>query len=225
MLRMLRPSRLLAAFVVVTASLGSCGEATPEPPAGSRQLTIPSTGGSELQAVEVGNGSDVVVLSHGATGTKEDFYVLAESFADDGWRAIAFDARQDAREDDLRAVVDYARETGATSVVLAGGSLGASLSISMATELDAQAVVSLSAPAGAFDALAAAGSIGDSIPVFVAVAEDNEPYATDAQRIADALGTDATVVSGNGHGAGVLRDHPDLIVAIVAFSDEAVGRS
>ncbi len=95
----------------------------------------------------------------------------------------------------------------------------------MAAELDAQAVVSLSAPAGAFDALAAAGSIGDSIPVFVAVAEDNEPYATDAQRIADALGTDATVVSGNGHGAGVLRDHPDLIVTIVAFSDEAVGRS
>jgi dienelactone hydrolase len=56
-----------------------------------------------------------------------------------------YDARAQAREDDLSAVVNYARRSGATSVVLVGGSLGASLSITMASELHVQGVVSLSA--------------------------------------------------------------------------------
>jgi dienelactone hydrolase len=140
-------------------------------------------------------------------------------FAKDGWTAIAYDARSAAREDDLRAVVAYARDSGATSLVLVGGSLGASLSISMATELEVQAVVSLSAPASSFDALEAAAAIGDSVPVLVAVAEGNEPYATNAVEIADAI------VSGDGHGTGMFRDHPELMDAIVAFADDEVGQA
>jgi hypothetical protein len=215
----------IAAFAAASLLLTSCGEGDPEPPNGSRNIEIATTGGAELPAIEVGSGGRVVVLSHGATGTKEDFFGLAGAFADEGWRAIAYDARSDAREDDLRAVVAYARDSGATSLVLAGGSLGASLSISMAGELDAQAVVSLSAPASSFDALRAAEAIGDSIPMFVAVAEDNEPYATDAVKIADAAGTSATIVSGDGHGTGMFLDHPELMDAIVAFADEEVGQA
>jgi dienelactone hydrolase len=218
---------LVTCIAVATASLllSSCGEGDPEPPTGSRSIAIATTGGAELPAVEVGSGERVVVLSHGATGTKEDFFGLAGVFADDGWRAIAYDARSATREDDLRAVVAYARDSGATSLVLVGGSLGASLSISMAVELEVQAVVSLSAPAPSFDALEAAGAIGDSIPVFVAVAESNEPYATDAVEIADALGTSATIVSGNGHGTGMFRDHPELMDAILAFADDEIGQA
>jgi dienelactone hydrolase len=210
--------------MTLVLSLASCGEDVPDPPAGSRPVRIVTTGGDELDAIEVGDGSDVVVLSHGATGTKEDFYGLAEAFADDGWKAFAYDARSQAREEDLRAVVAYARQAGATSVVLVGGSLGASLSISMAADLDVQGVVSLSAPAGSFGALQAAEALGDSIPMFVAGAEDNEPYATDALRIATALGIAPTLVSGNGHGSGMLRDHPELMETVVGFADEAVGR-
>ena len=187
-------------------------------------MAIDTSGGDELDAIEVGHSDDVAVLSHGATGTKEDFFGLAGAFAERGWRAIAYDARAESREADLRAVVAYARETGATSVVLVGGSLGASLSISMAAELDVQAVVSLSASAGSFDALQAAEAIGDSIPVLVAVAEENEPYATDALAIADALGIAPTTLSGEGHGAGVFRDHPEFMDTVVTFADEAVGR-
>ena len=165
------------------------------------------------------------MLSHGATGTKEDFFGLAGVFAEDGWRAIAYDARSATREDDLRAVVGYARDSGATSLVLVGGSLGASLSISMAAELDVQAVVSLSAPASSFDALGSAEAIGRSIPVLVAVAEDNEPYATDAVEIADALGISARIVSGDGHGTGMFRDHPELMDAIVTFADDEIGQA
>ena len=209
--------------MTLALALTSCG-GKPDPPTGSRQVSIATSGGDELNAIEVGHGDNVAVLSHGATGTKEDFFGLAGAFADRGWRAVAYDARAEAREDDLRAVVAYVRNTGATSVVLVGGSLGASLSISMAAELHVQGVVSLSASADTFDALHAAGAIGDSIPVLVAVAEENEPYATDAHRIADALGIEPTVVSGEGHGAGMFRDHPDLMDNVVTFADAAVGR-
>lgn len=217
-------SILLLAVVTLVLALTSCG-GTPDPPAGSQQVSIATSGGDELSAIEVGHGGDVAVLSHGATGTKEDFFGLAGVFAERGWRAIAYDARAQAREDDLSAVVAYARQTGATSVVLVGGSLGASLSISMAMQLHVQAVVTLSASAGSFDALHAAEAIGDSIPILVAVAEENEPYATDAHRIADALGIAPTVVSGDRHGTGMFRDHPDLMDTVVTFANAAVGRS
>lgn len=214
-----------AAFAAVALLLASCGDGDPEPPSGSRNIRVATTGAAELSGIEVGSGDRVVVLSHGATGTKEDFFGLAGVFAEGGWRAIAYDARSAAREDDLRAVVAYARDSGATSVVLVGGSLGASLSISMAAELEVQAVVSLSAPASSFDALEAAEAIGDSIPIFVAVAEGNQPYAADAVKIADALGTSATIVSGDGHGTGMFRDHPELMDTIVAFADGAIGQA
>lgn len=216
---------LIAVTLAITLALASCGGSDPEPPTGSRQVRIATSGGGELSAIEVGQGVDVAVLSHGATGTKEDFFGLAGAFAEGGWRAIAYDARAQAREDDLRAVVAYARQTGATSVVLVGGSLGASLSISMATELDVQAVVSLSASAASFDALQTAEEIGGSIPMLVAVAEGNEPFASDAHRIADALGIAPTIVSGDRHGTGMFRDHPELMETIVAFANEAVGRT
>jgi pimeloyl-ACP methyl ester carboxylesterase len=219
-----REASILLTVMTLVLALASCGGGDPDPPAGSRQVNIATSGGDELSAIEVGRGGDVAVLSHGATGTKEDFFGIAEAFAEDGWRAIAYDARAQAREDDLRAVVAYARTTGATAVVLVGGSLGASLSISMAAELQVQAVVSLSAPAGSYGALRAAQEIGDSLPVLVAVAEENEPYATDALRIAEALGIAPTIVSGNGHGSGMFRDHPDLMGTVVAFADEAVDR-
>jgi dienelactone hydrolase len=222
------PSRLaacIATFAATALLLASCDKGDPEPPSGSRKIEITTAGGDEVPAIEVGSGGRVVVLSHGATGTKEDFFGLAGVFAEDGWRAIAYDAPLTAREDDLRAVVAYARDSGATSVVLVGGSLGASLSISMAAELEVQAVVSLSAPASSFGALEAAGAIGDSIPVLVAVAEGNQPYAADAVKIADALGTSATIVSGDRHGTGMFRDHPELMDAIVAFADGAIGQA
>jgi alpha-beta hydrolase superfamily lysophospholipase len=186
-----------------------------------------------LSAIEVGRGRRVAVLSHGVTGTKEDFYGLASALAADGWRVFAYDARgagtstgapEADREEDLRAVVDHAGATGGKEVLRAGGSVGASLSISMARELEAGAVVSLSAPAGAFDALEAARELRGSIPVFVAAARENQPFATDARSIAAALAVSPSIVDGDGHGSGMLRDHPELIEEVLAFADGSVSR-
>ncbi len=74
----------IAAFAAASLLLTSCGEGDPEPPSGSRNIAIATTGGAELPAIEVGSGGRVVVLSHGATGTKEDFFGLAGVFAEDG---------------------------------------------------------------------------------------------------------------------------------------------
>lgn len=209
-----------AAIIILAFVATACGAAQPDPPAGSRSVAIPAGGGRTLGAVEVGSGDAVAVLSHGAIGTKEDFYAIAASFADDGWRAIAYDAGDD-RPADLRAVVTYARETGAGTIVLLGGSLGASLSIEMAEELDADAVVALSPPASAFGAGEAAASL--EVPLLLAVAEDDEPYATDVRAIAAAAGVEPVIVSGNGHGTGMFKDHPALMERVVAFAGEATG--
>lgn len=207
--------------VALALALGvACSAAEPDPPPGSRTVAIPAGGGRTLDAVEVGEGPAVAVLSHGATGTKEDFYAIAQAFADGGWRAIAYDAGDD-REGDLGAVVTYARDTGAETVVLVGGSLGASLSIAMADELDADGVVALSPPAASFGAAEAAASL--RAPLFVAVAEDNEPYATDVRTIARAAGVQAVIVTGKGHGTGMFIDHPELMDQVVAFASDVTG--
>lgn len=163
-------------------------------------------------------------MSHGATGTKEDFYGPAEAFADSGWRAIAYDARSaGTREADLDAAVRFARASGARDVVLMGGSLGASLSIASAERVGASAVVALSPATDAFDAAAAAGALGASgIPLLVIAAEADEPFATDARTIAERAGVDPVIVSGDRHGTGVFVDHPDLIGDVVAFCRRAV---
>jgi dienelactone hydrolase len=226
-------ARLLLAAVAVALG-GACAHPAEALPPGSRTASVRTSDGVRLHVVDAGSGSDVVILSHGATGTKEDFYGLATAFVRDGWRAIAYDARgvgqstgeQDfaARDIDLRSVAAYARRTGAEAIVLAGGSLGASLSLSMAQELRAEAVVSLSAPQTTYDAIGAARTIGDSIPAFVAAAVDNPPFSDDARVLADALGVQPVIVSGQGHGTGILLDHPDLKARIVRFADQAVGR-
>jgi pimeloyl-ACP methyl ester carboxylesterase len=218
---------LLAGAMIVAA----CGRGTPDPPDGSTTVTIATPDGETLTAIEVGQGGDVVVFSHGATGTKEGFYGLVAAFAADGWRAIAYDARGvgdstgdrgPGREVDLRAVVDHASATGARRIVLVGASLGAALSIAMAGELDARAVVSLSAPADEFGAITAAEELRGTVPVFLAAAEGNDPFPAEARRLGEVLDETPTIVSGDGHGSGMLPGHPELVTAIVAFAGDAV---
>ncbi len=221
---------ILTVVVLAGVVLSACEADQPDPPTGASRIRISTTDGVELDAIELGNGEQVAVLSHGATGTKEGFYDLATVFADHGWRVIAYDARGVGdstgsgldRQEDLRAVVGYARDSGASAIVLVGGSLGGSLSIAMARELAVDAVVGLSAPASSFDALQVAGELPRTTPVMLAVAEGNEPYDSDARQLADALGIEPVVVSGDGHGTGMFRDNPGLMDQVVAFADEAI---
>ena len=80
-------ARVHAVLILVLASelLVACGEDLPDPPAGARRVRIETADGEMLTAIEVGRGRRVAVLSHGVTGTMEDFYELASALAADGW--------------------------------------------------------------------------------------------------------------------------------------------
>jgi alpha-beta hydrolase superfamily lysophospholipase len=213
---------LLAATLAAVAP--ACGrDEPPAPPAGARTISIEGPAG-RLDAVEIGEGDRVVLLSHGATGTKEGFYPLLPALADAGYRAIAYDARgvggsegnPDAttRADDLAAVVGFARGSGASSIALGGASLGAAVTLQEARTAGADAVIALS------PAVASSSGIADrlqGIPVFIAVAESNEPFTTQARSLGDALGVEPVVVTGDRHGTGLFVDHPELVDEIVDF--------
>jgi len=210
--------REIAALLAVVIAGAACSGST-EPPPGARARVIATSDGAELPAYELGRGSRVVVMSHGATGTMEGFYELAPAFADAGWRVILYDARDvDDRPVDLSGAVDAAREQRVDRLVLIGASLGASVSLSMAEELGADAVVALSPSASTFGALQAVESFASDIGVFVVAAADDNGYPESARQIASAAGTEPNIVSGEGHGTGTLDDHPDLIDRIVAWA-------
>jgi alpha-beta hydrolase superfamily lysophospholipase len=218
-------ARVLVLLVVLVVFAPACRADRPAaaPPSGARAVAVAGPAG-RLDVVELGEGERVVVLSHGATGTKEGFYPLIPALAGAGFRAIAYDARGvggsegkpdvTTRAEDLAAVVTYARDSGATSVSLGGASLGAAVTLSAASGLDADAVIALS-PAVA-DPSVLPEELSE-LQIFIAVAEDNEPFATQARALGEVLGVDPVVVSGSSHGTGMFTDHPELVDAIVSF--------
>jgi pimeloyl-ACP methyl ester carboxylesterase len=217
--------RAFAAVVVMGLVLAGCSKPAP-PPAGSKHVTIDTPDGEHLDAIELGSGPDVAVLSHGGTGTMDGYYPLVPALAEAGWRVIAYNARGVGestgdrgvhRDVDLQAVVDHVRATGATTLMLVGASLGAGLSVAMARALNADAIVLLSVPADAFGAVDAARGLRGT-PAFVVAAEGNSRYPEDAKLVAGALGVTATIVDGDEHGTGMFHAHPELVDAIVAFA-------
>ena len=216
---------VVAASMAAVTALVACASELRDPPKSASSITIRTPDGAELNGIELGTGPDVVVMSHGATTTKEDFYDLAIAFAEDGWRVAAYDARDVAdRPVDLRAIVAYERADGLETLVLVGGSIGASVSLSLAEELEADAVVSLSASGDTFDALDGAASLRGTIPVLVLAARDDQPFTDDALRIAGAVGEQARILDGDAHGTGLLVDHPELVATIVRWVGNQVGR-
>jgi alpha/beta superfamily hydrolase len=221
-----RTAGLLLPIALMTGVAVAC-HTDPDPPAGSTSVSIELAGGETLDAVEQGDGPNVAILSHGATGTKEGYFPLMPLLADAGWRAIAYDAEGVGestgeqgvdREGDLAAVVDYARESGAEHIALIGASLGSVVSMESAAEVDADGVIALSAYADG----SLPPELGTQIPVMLAVAEDNEPYATDVRQLGEQLHVTPVVVTGEQHGTGMFVDHPELMDQVVAFLNDEV---
>ncbi len=200
-----------------------CGSDSPAAPSGSREVAIASAGGAELTATVAGSGASAVVISHGATTNRRDYFAIASKFAEGGFTAIAYDARSDHRRDDLAAAVGWARAQGATKIALFGGSLGGCVSIVYAAELEADALVTLSAGAGCDgrDAVEAAGALGGIGAQFV-VAADDGGFVSTTRDLAAASGTEPVIVDGGAHGNGVTDDHPEILDDLVAFVRSAL---
>jgi alpha-beta hydrolase superfamily lysophospholipase len=212
----------VALVTLIAVSPACSGKQQSSMPDGAHEITIQGPAGV-LDAVEMGTGDRVVVLSHGADSSKEAFFPLLPALAGVGFRAIAYDARGigasagkpdiGTRADDLAAVVTSVRASGATSVVLGGSSLGGAVTLSTAADLDADALILL---APAVPDASAVGQV-PKVPILIAVAQDNEPFTTYARNLADALGVQPIVVSGSAHGAKMLVPHPELADQIATF--------
>ncbi|MDH4063673.1 MAG: alpha/beta hydrolase [Acidobacteriota bacterium] len=113
---------LLVAFAVLASTV---------PP---QEVSFATADGGRIVADLYGQGTDAVVLAHGAVFNKESWAPLAETLVDRGHRVLAIDFRgygasKSGDEDkalyqDVLAAVRYLRERGATSVAVVGASMG-----------------------------------------------------------------------------------------------------
>jgi pimeloyl-ACP methyl ester carboxylesterase len=213
---------LIGGLVLGTA----CGGGGSSAPAGARSITIDGPSGTELFARELGKGPVTIVLAHGAGTTMESWYAAMDDFAAAGYKVVAFDARgvgdsdgtlvtdPAARAHDIEAVVQDARDRGASRVVVMGSSLGAEATLIVARDEKLDAVVGVS-PAVVPDGLDEVTEPG----FFVASRGDVGP-AANAATLGRHFGRPPLIVSGSVHGADLFADHPEAARAILAFLAE-----
>ncbi len=170
-------------------------------------LRFGAADGTRLVGVLLGKGKKGVVLAHQSSGNLCQWFPYARTLARRGFRVFAFDFRTCGASDiprvqanarrfdlDVVAAVNVLRRRGATSIVLAGGSLGA--------------VISLSSPQQAFDLDVAAAAGQLQAPVLFVAAEDDGHFADDARQLygrAASPDKQLIVLSAGGHGTSLPR--------------------
>ena len=148
-----------ATFLMVALLAPGCGGAyTPVPPPddASREVSFQTEDGITLKGRLFGQGATGVVLAHMYPADQTSWWDFANTLAENGYKALAFDFRgyRDSGGDkemelidrDVRAAVGFLREQGATGVFLVGASMGGTASLKVASEGNVAGVVSLSAP-------------------------------------------------------------------------------
>jgi pimeloyl-ACP methyl ester carboxylesterase len=117
---------------IVAVLLSACGAAAPE------AVSFGTEDGAVVHADRYGTGADWVVLVHGARFDKASWAEQARALAEAGFTALAIDLRGYGRSGpragsdllhpgyplDVLAAVRFAREEGAETVSIVGGSLG-----------------------------------------------------------------------------------------------------
>jgi alpha-beta hydrolase superfamily lysophospholipase len=204
----------------------ACGGAGSSPPSGARSIEIDGPGGTVLSARELGKGPVTIVLAHGAGTTMESWYGAMDDFAAAGYRVVAFDARgvgdsegtrvtdPAARSEDITAVVQDARDRGASRVVVMGSSLGAEATFMVARDEELDAVVGVS------PATVPAGLDEVTEPAFFVASRGDVGPAANAAELGRHFGRPPKIVSGSVHGADLFAEHPEAARAILAFLAE-----
>ncbi len=189
------------------ATLGGCANSTATTPSGARSLTIAGHAAVEYGSVAA---TTVVVMVHGRTTHKDSWYPLFRQVGSAGYRAVAYD--YDATGDaDVRAVVQYERAHGTTTIVLMGSSLGAGHALRGGNDatIRAVAVVSISA-------VAVATTIA---PVLAIASLGDGATPANAREIVQRSGhgSESLIVSGSTHGVDLVHPHPEVVSAIIAW--------
>lgn len=202
-MRMLRSPRIAAVFAATAALLTACGpsaqtaEPSPSPAiragadcaelvADGKSVHFGADSGSDLYGLIFGTGRTGIVISHMNGGNACQGAPYAKELAEAGYRVLVFDfanfgVSTSAGAPQRKQVVSAAaalRADGATSIVLIGGSMGATASLAAVPDLTPPpaAVVALSPPLVFNDDNAENGVRKLTMPVFYAAGEIEGEY-------------------------------------------------
>jgi dienelactone hydrolase len=188
-----------------------------------RVVRFQAADGTRLIGVELGSGPRGVVLSHGYRQSVCDWIRQARRLARAGYRVLVFDHRNHGSsvytrkrfwrmDHDVVGAVRIVRRRGATTVVLAGSSMGATAVLVGAARAtpDVDGVVSLSAPTHISTVNAEQAVRELSVPTVFMAAEDDDPFDDDARTLFEASAAREKrleLLTGSAlHGTGLLSD-------------------
>ncbi len=200
------------ALGVAIGATGCGGRELAEPPEGATASSffVQSLAGdaNPVEVTELGGGDRWVVMAHGASSRRDIWYSAMDDWAAAGYRVVAYDTEQpDSRADELAVLVEFARQQGATSVVIMGSSAGASAAVEVARSIGVDGVVAVSG--GSTD------PTGIDEPVLFVSSDSDDGDA--ARQRAAAFGSEPVVVTGGIHGADLFVEHPEAIDAVTAW--------
>ncbi len=194
-----------------------------EPQPGPLEIVTPD--GLVLEAERFGVGDDFVVLAHMRPADMTSWFSFAGFLGAQGFSAITFNFRGYGNSDgagfavevDVAAAIDAAHALGAARVFVIGASMGGTGAVAAADESDVDGVVTLSAPDRFEGVDAAAAARNVAVPLLLIAAEDDDPYASDADVIASQAAGPAEVMilPGRKHGTDLFVDHSERLTTTI----------
>lgn len=166
---------------------------TPAVPA--RTVHFTTSDHVQLAGLLYGHGKTMVICSHMLRSTKNIWSDsgIPQRLAVLGYQVLAYDFRGNGDsappvdtsllDVDLRAAVAFARQQGATKIVLMGASMGGTASLKVAAEEQVTAVISLSGPQDFTVSVSDAEVKGIKAAKLFMASENDDPYATDARHM------------------------------------------
>lgn len=159
---------LLSLSVAACGSAATTAQATPTPTPGitptepipnitPQAVHFTTQDHIQLAGLLFGHGKTAVICSHESNATKAIWSLtgMPQRLAQRGYMVLAYDFRGYGEsasggklnyDADTKAAIAFARQQGATTIVLLGASMGGSISLKVAATETVAAVISLSAP-------------------------------------------------------------------------------
>lgn len=185
----------------------------------SRMVHFLTSDHIQLAGLLYGHGKTVVICSH-MLGTDKSIWSdsgIAQRLALQGYLVLTYDFRGNGdsagRRDvlsldvDLRAAIAFARQQGATKIVLLGASMGGTVTLEIAASTRVAAVITLSAPQNFGNGVSDAQVKAISAPKLFVNSQDDD-YSSDTTHMYEIAGEPKEIhlYSGSAHGTDIFDD-------------------